>query len=150
MNPQKASYRFLMAALALALFMSVSLPGVLHAYGMDAFCISKMEHKSNPLGGAHDTECDLNNQEVTTVYSSSDLQENDNCDLSFSCACSLAEASGDMETIPLSVKTDVILPASVLDFSPELQAAQVPPAAATTTSLASPPPLFLLNATFLN
>lgn len=150
MDKLKSTYRFLTALIAMMVFVSVSLPAGLHAYGMDEFCAANMEHQHKAAAGVQGVECDLNNQKKASVYLSKDRQGNTNCDLSFSCACNLADVSVKTEAVPLSVKADVILSASVLDFSAELQTAETPREITIAKSNVSPPPIFLVNSTFLN
>ncbi len=150
MDKFKSTYRFLTPAIALMMFVSISLPAGLHAYGMDEFCAVNMDHQHKAAAGVQDAQCDLNKQKKASVYLSKDRQGNTNCDLSFFCACSLADTPVKTEAVPLSVKADVILPASGLDFSPELQTTATPREITIAKSNVSPPPIFLVNSSFLN
>lgn len=150
MKNYTSTYRILAAALSLIVFISVGFPAGLHAMGMGEHCAESMEHPHKAAAGMDLELCEVNQQAQTSGHEhiAAD-QDMEDCELNFSCACTLANASLKAEAVPLSVKANVILPVSVLDFTTEFETA-VAPRTDTTKSSAAPPPIFLVNSTFLN
>lgn len=145
---QRLSYSLFSVALALAVLASVSLPTGLHAFGMDAFCVTDIEHQDEYAGYTHMGECELSDDMGSGPGYFS--QKGTNCVLSISCACRVTVVPVNAEAVTPSVKMDVVLPSSVHSFAPELLIAGVPRGFKQPLRKTALPPLYILNASFLN